>query len=94
MDQTILFSSLITSTFALCSAIAGCIAYNKRRSPLEGVLLGLLLGPIGVALECRFAYVQRPPVDEKAWNSLHSMMTYQQERDAKRARTRSSRNAD
>jgi hypothetical protein len=84
--ETISLICLITSTFALCSTIAGCIAYHKRRSPIEGVLLGLLLGPIGVILECRFAFVQRPPVDEKAWNSLHSMMSYQQDRRETRRR--------
>lgn len=86
MDMT-LFLCLTTSVFALCSAIAGCIAYQKRRSPHEGVLLGLFLGPIGVLLEYQLPYVQRPPVDEKAWNSLHSMMTYQQKTQSRRSRT-------
>lgn len=89
-DSIVILYSLVASTFASCSAIAGCIAYTKRRSPIEGVLLGLLLGPIGVLLEWRLAYVQRPPVDEKAWNSLHSMMTYQKSRHDTRSR-RSSR---
>ncbi len=85
-ENSIVLICLIASMFALCSAIAGCIAYHKRRSPLEGVFLGLLLGPIGVALECRLAYVQRPPVDKNAWNSLHSMMSYQQTRQEARIR--------
>jgi hypothetical protein len=85
-ESSILMFCLIASTFASCSAVAGCIAYHKRRSPLEGVFLGLILGPIGVILECRLAYVQRPPVDKNAWNSLHSMMTYQQTRQESRTR--------
>ncbi len=68
----------IVSTIASCSAAAGCIAYVKRRNPNEGVLLGLFLGPIGVMIECRLPYVQRPPVDENAWNSFRSMTVYQQ----------------
>ena len=76
----------VVFAIASCSAVAGCIAYSKRRSPFEGVLLGLLLGPIGVAIELRLAYVQRPPVDEKAWNSLHSMMSYQDTRREARRR--------
>ena len=76
MDVTVL-PAFVLSFLAGCSAIAGCIAYNKRRSPLEGVLLGFFLGPIGVLLELRHAYVQRPPVDQPAWNSLRSMVNYQ-----------------
>ncbi len=76
--STVLYSLLIISTIASCSAAAGCIAYHKRRNPNEGVLLGLLLGPIGVLIECRLPYVQRPPVDENAWNSFRSMTVYQQ----------------
>ena len=60
------------------AAISGVIAYVKRRSPLEGVLLGLFLGPIGVLIECRAPFVRRPMVDENAFNSLRSMVTYQE----------------
>jgi hypothetical protein len=86
MDMT-LAVCLFTALLALCSAIAGCIAYHKRRSPHEGVLLGLLLGPIGVIVAFQLPYVQRPPVDENAWNSLHSMMTYQQKVHNRRRRS-------
>jgi hypothetical protein len=85
MDNTVLISLIIISTFGSCSAVAGCIAYHKRRHPQEGVLLGLLLGPLGVVIECRLPYVQRPPVDENAWNSFRSMTVYQQNlRDSRR----------
>jgi hypothetical protein len=78
MDTTVLICLTIISTSASCSAAAGCIAYHKRRNPNEGVLLGLLLGPIGILIECRLSYVQRPMVDENAWNSFRSMTVYQQ----------------
>jgi hypothetical protein len=66
------------SLVAACSAVAGCIAYAKRRSPTEGVLLGLLLGPIGILIECLFPYAHRPPVDKNAWDSFRSLMAYQE----------------
>jgi hypothetical protein len=60
------------------AAIGGCIAYAKRRRPLEGVLLGLFLGPIGVLIESQAPFIHRPMVDEKAWNSLRSMLSFQE----------------
>jgi hypothetical protein len=52
--------------------------------------LGLLLGPIGVLLECRYPYQQRPPVDQNAWNSLRSMKVFQETgRETKRHRSAS-----
>jgi hypothetical protein len=77
MDTTVL-ACLIIASIAGCSAIAGSIAMHKRRSPYEGVLLGLFLGPLGVLLEFRCPDWRRPPVDENAWNSLRSMTTYQE----------------
>jgi hypothetical protein len=76
--------SLLLAVFAFISilagsaAIGGYLAYAKRRPPLEGLLLGLLLGPLGVLIEWRAPLVERPTVDEKAWNSFRSMMTYQE----------------
>jgi hypothetical protein len=78
MDSTVLISLMAISAVASCSAMAGCIAYHKRRNPMEGVFWGLVLGPIGVLIEFRLSYVQRPPVDENAWNSFRSMTVYQQ----------------
>ncbi len=77
MDSMSLFC-LVAASLAGCSAIGGAIAYHKRRSPTEGMLLGLLLGPIGVAIECQYPYARRPMVDENAWNSLRSMMEFQE----------------
>ena len=79
----------VIAALAACSAIAGYTAFKKRRSPFEGVLLGFFLGPIGVLLEHRFPYVQRPLIDTKAWNSLRSVMTYQTSgQEANRRRSR------
>jgi hypothetical protein len=78
------------SIVAGSAAIGGYLAYSKRRPPLEGVLLGLLLGPIGVLIEMRTPHIQRPMVDENAWNTFRSMMTYQQTgREFDRRSTRS-----
>ena len=77
ITDPLFMASFVISAFGTCSAIGGCLAYAKHRSPMEGVLLGLLLGPIGVLVEFRNPYVQRPMVDQNAWNSLNSMMTYQ-----------------
>jgi hypothetical protein len=74
-----------------CSAIAGYNAVHKRRSPYEGILLGLLLGPIGVLIEYRLPFVHRPIVDTNAWNSLRSMVSYQESgKESKRGRWRRS----
>lgn len=78
LDDPYLASGVFLSVITGCSALGGWIAYHKRRSPIEGVLLGLFLGPIGVFIECRHPFNSRPMVDENAWNSLHSMVTYQQ----------------
>ena len=74
----ILLGLVAISVVAGCSAIAGCVAYVKHRPPMEGVLLGLLLGPIGVLMECRYPCLHRPPVDKHAFNSLRSLLTYQE----------------
>jgi hypothetical protein len=74
----IIINILIGCTLGGCAALAGYIAFRKRRSPYEGMLLGFILGPIGVLLECRFPYVHRPPVDEPARNSLRSLTSYQE----------------
>jgi len=78
MSDPYIAACSLVCLFGGCSAIAGYIAFHKRRSPYEGVLLGLFLGPIGVYMECQYPYQQRPPVDKKAWNSLRSMMDFQE----------------
>jgi hypothetical protein len=89
--------TLVGITIALIAsfaAISGWIAHIKRRPPLEGVLLGLFLGPIGLLIEWRAPFLQRPMVDQKAWNSLRSMLVYQEagrefNREKKREKNRS-----
>ncbi len=64
------------SGLASCAAVGGIIAYQKKRPPTEGLLLGLFLGPIGVAVEARRPLVRRPEVDERAWHSFRSVAAY------------------
>ena len=72
-----IIASFVVCVMAGCSAMGGWVAYTKHRRPHEGVLLGLLLGPLGVLIEWRCPTIQRPLVDQNAWNSLRSMMDYQ-----------------
>jgi hypothetical protein len=91
LQTKILIVCLVISALCGCSAIAGYLALHKRRSPYEGLLLGFLLGPIGVMIVSRRPFVHRPIVDVKAWNSLRSMVTYQESgKESKRGRLRES----
>jgi hypothetical protein len=81
------------SIIAAFAALGGVVARVKRRSPLEGVLLGLFLGPIGLLIEIRSPFVHRPIVDEKSVSSLQSMLAYQEtgrefSRESKRQKNR------
>ncbi len=75
--EPFLIPALVALALALCSTIGGCVAWSKKRNPGEGLMLGLLLGPIGVAIECRFEVATRPRVDEAARRSFRSMTAYQ-----------------
>lgn len=44
-------SWLVTSLLVVSAALAGLIAFWKGRSPAEGILLGLYLGPLGLLVE-------------------------------------------
>ncbi len=68
---------VICSLVSSFAAVGGVIAFKKRRRPIEGMTLGLLLGPVGVAVEALLPSVGRPEVCERAWNSFRSMTTYQ-----------------
>jgi hypothetical protein len=76
-DRFLTIVGLAISVIAGSAALGGHMAYAKRRSPMEGLLLGLLLGPIGVLIEWRTPFAHRPLVDENSWNSIRSMMDYQ-----------------
>ena len=67
---------LIACALGSCSTFGGIVAYRKKRQPAEGMLLGLFLGPIGVAVEYGLPAVPRPEVCEKAWNSFRSVASY------------------
>ncbi|WP_435008572.1 hypothetical protein P12x_005780 [Tundrisphaera lichenicola] len=67
---------MLASALAACSALGGVIALRKKRRPTEGVLLGLFLGPIGVAVETRLPAIPRPEVCQRAWNSFRSIAAY------------------
>lgn len=93
LDDPYIASGAFLSVIAGCSALGGWIAYSKRRPPIEGVLLGLFLGPIGVFIESRQPFNSRPMVDENALNSLHSMVNYQQTSRESLARPKKSKKA-
>jgi hypothetical protein len=81
------------SIMAGFAALGGVVALVKRRPPLEGVLLGLFLGPIGLLIALRSPFVHRPMVDENSLNSLQSMLAYQEtgrefSRESKRQKKR------
>lgn len=72
--------SLITlAGAALFAAMGGIASYAKNRRPIEGCVLGAILGPIGVFLELRRPVAHRPMVDRGAWNSFRSLVDYQSE---------------
>ena len=75
MESQVLFL-LVACALASCSTFGGIIAQRKKRRPAEGVLLGLFLGPIGVAVESRLPAVPRPEVCKHAWNSFRSVASY------------------
>ncbi len=68
---------IVVAGLAFCAALGGCIAYVKHRRPLEGVVLGGLLGPLGLILELKKPFAHRPMVDRGAWNSFQSVVSYQ-----------------
>ncbi len=76
MEPTVILA-LIIGSIAGFAAAGGLIASCKRRNPLEGVCLGLLLGPLGVLIESRNSFRNRPPVDRPAWRSYRSLTVYQ-----------------
>lgn len=65
------------SSIALFAALGGWISHVKNRQPLEGFMLGGVLGPIGVIITLRMPFGHRPMIDQGAWNSYRSMVTYQ-----------------
>ena len=44
-------SWLVTALLLVCAALGGMVASWKDRSPTEGMLLGLYLGPLGLVVE-------------------------------------------
>ena len=68
---------LVLSSLAFCAAIGGCVSYWKNRQPLEGCLLGVVLGPIGLILAFRMPFLHRPMVDRGAWHTFRSMVELQ-----------------
>ena len=68
---------IVLSSIALFAAVGGWIAHLKNRQPIEGFLLGVLLGPIGVLMVARMPFQHRPMIDQGAWHSFRSMVDYQ-----------------
>ena len=66
---------------ALFAAVGGSISHFKNRKPLEGFVLGALLGPIGLVMVARQPFGHRPMIDQGAWHSFRSMVDYQSNAD-------------
>jgi hypothetical protein len=77
MESPALVLAIISTVFFFAT-IGGLMAYAKKRSPLEGFVLGLLLGPIGIAIEARLPAWTRPEVDQGAWHSFRSLVSHQE----------------
>lgn len=74
LENLLLGVMTLLATLAIAS---GAITTVKHRSPLEGVLLGFLLGPVGLAIALSRPYRHRPPVDRGAHDSYHSLLVHQ-----------------
>ena len=61
------------------AAVGGTIAYWKHRKPIEGLIFGAVLGPVGVLLELSKPFGHRPVVDAWARTSFQSLVQYQSE---------------
>lgn len=66
---------------AFFAAIGGSVSHLKNRKPLEGFVLGGLLGPVGIVVAARQPFGHRPMIDQGAWNSFRSMVDYQSSPD-------------
>ena len=72
-----LIALVIVVTLSSFATMGSLMAYRKRRDPIEGLFLGLLLGPIGIAIEAILLRWIRPEVDQRAWQSFRMMLSYQ-----------------
>ena len=89
MEYAIPIALGITFGLSSCAAIGGSIAHIKKRRPLEGFALGLFLGPIGIVIESCLPVWTRPMIDQGAWHSFRTMVTYQAAADLPREARRS-----
>ena len=79
--EFVALSLVVLSTSACFAALGGWVAHWKNRRPLEGLMLGAILGPVGLILEMGKPYAHRPMVDRGAQNSFRSLVRYQSEHD-------------
>ena len=70
-------SLVVLCALALFAAVGGSISHLKNRRPLEGFVLGALLGPIGLLVVARQPFGHRPMIDQGAWHSFRSLVDYQ-----------------
>ncbi len=66
---------------ALFAAIGGSISHLKNRNPMQGFMLGALLGPVGLVMVARQPFGHRPMIDHGAWHSFRSLVDYQSDPD-------------
>ncbi len=77
--ELVALSLVVLSTSACFAAMGGWVAHWKNRRPVEGLMLGAVLGPVGLVLEIWKPYTHRPMVDRGAQNSFRSLVRYQSE---------------
>lgn len=85
IDSPLLWLVLIFVVEVVCGAFGASIAGDKRRSVLEGFLLGFLFGPIGVLITV-FSPSRQTLSDSRRRSSWADLVDYKQKSTRRRHR--------